>query len=121
MTRNRLGRAFFNMIINEKSLDLLFSKKDLLFILLDKKERKLLEKLLILSPELIHEIDEDGNHPLLYICLKVFGCRHRIIEFLIKMGSDLERRNLQGQNFMDILQLQRNKKLLEKLFEHEII
>jgi hypothetical protein len=121
MTRNQLGRRLFSRIMDDASLGLVFSRKDLIFILLDKKERKLLEKIFQLSPCLIHQLDEDGNDPLLYICLKVSGCRHRIIEFLIKMGSDLQRRNYQGQNFTDILQLQRNKKLLRTLFEHEII
>jgi hypothetical protein len=121
MTKNRLARRFFCTIMDDKSLDLLFSKKDLLFILLDKKERKLLKVILKLSPSLIHQLDENGNDPLLYICLNVSGCRHRIIEYLIKMGSDVQRRNLQGQNFMDTLQLQRNKKLLKTLFEQEIL
>jgi hypothetical protein len=121
MTRNQLERRFLSSIMDETSLDLVFCKKDLIFILLDKKERKLLEKIFQLSPCFIHQLDEDGNDPLLYICLKVSGCRHRIIEFLIKMGSDLQRRNYQGQNFTDVLQLHRNKKLLRTLFEHEII
>ncbi|CAF4146166.1 unnamed protein product [Rotaria sordida] len=93
MTKNRMGRKFFYMIADEKLLELFFSKEDLIFILLDKKERQLLEKLLKLSPYLIHQLDEDGNDPLLYICLKVSGCRHRIIEFLIKIGSNLQRTN----------------------------
>ncbi|CAF4506194.1 unnamed protein product, partial [Rotaria sp. Silwood2] len=38
--------------------------------------RKLLEKLLKLSPYLINQLDEKGNDPLLYILLKVHGCRH---------------------------------------------
>jgi hypothetical protein len=121
MTKNRSGRRLFCEIMDDKSLNLLFSKKDLLFIFLDKKERKLFEKLLKLSPDLIHQIDEDGNDPLLYICLKVSGLRHRIVESLIKMGSDLQRRNCQGQNFLDTLQLSRNKKLLQKIFEYEIV
>jgi hypothetical protein len=121
ITTNHLGRQFFFQIMDEKSLDMLFSKKYLLFILLDKKERKLLQKILKLSPGLIDQLDEDGNDPLLYICLKVSGCRHRIIEFLINMGSDIQRRNFNGQNFLEILQLQRNKKLFQKLVEHEII
>ena len=79
--------------MDDRSLDLLFSKKDLIFILLDKKERILLKKILKLSPNLIHQLDDDGNDPLLYICLNVSGCRHRIIEFLIQMGADLQRRN----------------------------
>jgi len=121
MTRNQSGRRFFSMIIDDRSLDLLFPKKHLIFILLDKKERKLLEKLLKISPCLIHQLDEEGNDPLLYICLKVNGCRHRIIEVLIKTGCDIERRNFKGQNFLEILQLQRNERLFQNLTELEII
>ncbi|CAF0821960.1 unnamed protein product [Adineta steineri] len=90
-------------------------------IMTNKKERKLIKQLLEIFPHLISEVDNDGNDPLLYICLKVYGCRHRIIEHLIKMGSDLERKNIQGQNFMAVLQLQRNRKLLKTLYEKEII
>jgi ankyrin repeat protein len=121
MTGNQSGRRFFSMIMDDRSFDSLFSKKHLIFILLDKKERKLLEKLLKISPSLIDQLDEDGNDPLLYICLKVYGCRHRIIELLIKMGCDIERRNFKGQHFLEVLQLQRNKKLFQTLTEHEII
>ncbi|CAF3635622.1 unnamed protein product [Rotaria sp. Silwood1] len=121
MTKNQWGRKLFCVIVDEKLLELLFSKKDLIFILLDKKERKLIEKLLKLSPCLIHQLDEDGNDLLLYICLKVHGCRHRIINFLIKMGSNLQRTNYKEQNFIDVLQLQRNQKLLNRLIEHEIV
>ncbi|CAF0822020.1 unnamed protein product [Adineta steineri] len=90
-------------------------------IMTNKKERKLIKQLLEIFPHLISEVDNDGNDPLLYICLKVYGCRHRIIEHLIKMGSDLKRRNIQGQNFMAVLQLPRNRKLLKTLYEKEII
>jgi hypothetical protein len=121
MTSNQLDRRYFSIIMDDAFLNSFLPKERLIFILLDKKERKLLEKLLKLSPCLIDELDEDGNDPLLYICLKVHGCRHRIIEFLIKMGSDLKRRNFNGQNFMEILQLQRNRKLLKSLIEYEII
>ncbi|CAF4660848.1 unnamed protein product [Rotaria sp. Silwood2] len=41
-----------------------------------REKRKLLEKLLKLSPYLINQLDEKGNDPLLYIRLKVHGCRH---------------------------------------------
>jgi hypothetical protein len=121
MTKNQLERRFFSTALDHETLDLLFDKKHLIFILIDKKERILLKKVLTLSPCLINQLDEDGNDPLLHLCLKVNGCRHRIIEMLIKMGSNLERRNFQGQNFMETLQLKRNRKLYEKLIEHEII
>ncbi|CAF0987703.1 unnamed protein product [Adineta steineri] len=121
MTGNRSGRQLLGQIFKEKLLNFLYFNKSFIFILLDKKERKLIKQLLELFPHLISEVDNDGNDPLLYICLKVYGCRHRIIEHLIKMGSDLERKNIQGQNFMAALQLQRNRKLLKTLYEKEII
>jgi ankyrin repeat protein len=93
----------------------------LLFLLLKKKECQVLQKILRSSSELIHQVDEDGNDPLLYICLKVRGCRHRIIEFLIMMGCDLYRRNLNNENFIDAIQLRRNQSLLKNLLENEII
>jgi ankyrin repeat protein len=121
ITQNQVEREFFSTILDNETMDLLFDRKCLIFVLIDKKERKLLKQVLTLSPCLIDQLDEDGNDPLLHLCLKVGGCRHRIIEMLIKMGSNLERRNLQGQNFIETLQLKRNKKLYEKLLEHEII
>ncbi|CAF4144267.1 unnamed protein product [Rotaria sp. Silwood2] len=78
-----------------------------------KKECKLLEKLFKLSPCLIHQLYEDGNDPLIYRCVKVYGCRHRIIEFLIQIGANLQRMNFKEQNVVDVLQLQRNQKLLK--------
>jgi ankyrin repeat protein len=121
LIENQSERQFFSTIMDYESSNVMLPKKVLLFILLEKKKRKLFEKLIKLYPDLIHELDEDGNDPLLYICLKVSGLRHRIIESLIQMGSDLQRRNCQGQNFLDTLQLPRNKKLLQRLYEHEII
>ncbi|CAF1000934.1 unnamed protein product [Rotaria magnacalcarata] len=120
MTRNQHGRKLFYMMLDDNLLESIFSGKKLIFILLDKKERKLLEKLLQSSPHLIHQLDEDGNDPLLYICIKVYGCRHRIIQYLIKSGADLQRKNFRGQNFIDTLQLEKNRKLFKKLIEHEI-
>ncbi|CAF1202197.1 unnamed protein product [Rotaria sordida] len=99
----------------------LTTNTNLLFILLEKKECKLVKQLLNLSPSFIHRLDEDGNDPLLYVCLKVCGCRHRLIEYLIRMGSDLRRRNLKDENVFDVLQLKRNRNLLEILIEHDII
>ncbi|CAF3090315.1 unnamed protein product [Rotaria sp. Silwood2] len=113
MAIDQLRRERFCMIANEKLLQILFSKEDLIFILLDKKECKLLEKLFKLSPCLIHQLYEDGNDPLIYRCVKVYGCRHRIIEFLIQIGANLQRMNFKEQNVVDVLQLQRNQKLLK--------
>ncbi len=94
---------------------------DLLFILLQKKECKLIKKLVKILPSVVHQWDEDGNDPLLYVCLKVRGCRHRLVEFFIEMGCDLQRRNSKGENFIDVLQLKRNRKLLENLLERETV
>jgi hypothetical protein len=121
ITRDHVERRFFSMTLDNETLNLLFDKKYLIFILIDKKERTLLKKVLTLSSCLINQLDEDGNDLLLRLCLKVDGCRHRIIEMLIKMGSNLERRNFKGQNFMETLQMKRNEKLYQKLIEHEII
>ncbi|CAF1384812.1 unnamed protein product [Rotaria sordida] len=80
---------------------------------LEKKECKVVKQLLNLSPSLIHRLDEDGNDPLLYVCLKVRGRRHRLIEYLIKMESDLQRRNSKDENVFDVLQLKGNRNLLK--------
>ncbi|CAF3813134.1 unnamed protein product [Rotaria sordida] len=52
---------------------------------------------------------------------KVRGCRHRLVEFLIEMGCDLQRRNSKEESFTDALRLQRNRKLMENLIERETI
>ncbi|CAF0948673.1 unnamed protein product [Adineta steineri] len=115
------GQRFLLQTMGTISLDLFFFKKQVFFLLLKKRERKLLEQLLQSSPEFINELDEDENDALLYTCLKISGLRHRIIELLIKMGSNMERRNSQGLNFMDTLELPRNRSLSKKLVEFEII
>jgi hypothetical protein len=79
------------------------------------------KKLFNLLPSLIDRLDSDGNDSLLYVCLKGRGCRQRLVEYLLKIGCDGQRRNLTGQNFIDALQLRRNRKLLEKLIEQETI
>lgn len=94
---------------------------NLLFILLHKRECRYVKKLFKLSPSLIHRLDTDGNDPLLHVCLKGRGCRQRLIEYLLKIGCDTQRRNLNGENFIEALQLGRNRKLLEKLIEQETI
>lgn len=93
----------------------------LLFILLDKKESKLIKRLFQQFPSLIDRLDEEGNDPLLYICLKVRGCRERLIEYLLKQGCDTQRRNIHGENFLSALHLEKNRTLLQKLLEHEIL
>ncbi|CAF4324433.1 unnamed protein product [Rotaria sp. Silwood2] len=119
---NQKRKQLFHAILDNKSLAIwLATSTDLLFVLLQRKQYTFLKKLFHQSPLLIHRLDEDGNDPLLYACLKARGCRHRIVEYLIEMGCDLERRNLQDKNFSDALQLEGNKNLMEKLIEHEII
>ena len=115
------GRELFKIFLNEQPLKTWLINKDLLFLLLQKKERTLLEKLLKSSSFLINQIDEYGNDPLLYMCLKVRGCRHRIIKFLIMIGCDIQRRNLNNENFFDVIQLKRNQSLLKDLLGDEII
>jgi len=97
------------------------SSSDLLFIFLQKKQCKLIKHLLKSVLFLIHRFDEAGNDALLYVCLTVGGCRHRLVEYLITMGCDLQRKNLKGEDFTETLQLARNRELLKKLIEHEII
>ncbi|CAF1395676.1 unnamed protein product [Adineta steineri] len=121
MTRNQYNRQVFEILIDEKPLETWVQSKELAFVLLEKKERKFLEKILKLSPFLVHEIDENGNNLLLHICLKVRGCRHRIVKFLITMKSDLQQKNFNGENFFDAIQLKRNRDLLEKIDLGEII
>ncbi|CAF2785736.1 unnamed protein product [Rotaria sp. Silwood2] len=121
MTGSRIGRELFNILIEKKPLETCFTDKELLFILLQKKERKSLQKLLQLSPLLLDQSDENGNDPLLYVCLKVRGCRHRIVEFLLKIGCNPQRQNFNGENFVDAIKLSRNRTLLEKLVEEAVI
>ncbi|CAF4123706.1 unnamed protein product, partial [Rotaria sp. Silwood1] len=121
MTGNRDGRLLFKRLLEEKTLRAWLTSIKLLFILLNKKECKLIKKLLRLIPNLIQQTDDDGNDPLLYVCLKVVGCRHHLVAFLITMGCDLERRNIYGQHFFQVLQGRKNRKLLEILIERGTI
>jgi hypothetical protein len=114
-------RELFKIFMDVKPVKSWIVSKDLLFLLLQKKERILLKKLFTSSSFLINQVDEDGNDPLLYICLKVRGCRHRIIKLLITMGCDLQRKNLNGENFFDAIQLERNQSLLKDLLKNQTI
>ncbi|CAF1348648.1 unnamed protein product [Rotaria sordida] len=114
LTGNQTRRKFFHDLLDDKPIRTwLTTHTNLLFILLEKKECKVVKQLLNLSPSLIHRLDEDGNDPLLYVCLKVRGRRHRLIEYLIKMESDLQRRNSKDENVFDVLQLKGNRNLLK--------
>jgi hypothetical protein len=122
LTGNPKRRRLFYSLLDDKSIGTCLAlNTDLLFILLQKKECKLMKKLFRLSPSLIHRLDADGNDPLLYICLKVRGCRHRIIEYLIKIERDSQRRNVKNENVFDALQLRRNRDLVKNLIQHNII
>ena len=121
LTGNRIRRDFFLKLIDENPQENWLIKEDLIFILLEKKERKILEKLLTTSPFLTQQLDKNGNNLLLFICLKVSGCRHRIIEFLIQIGCDLEKQNHNGEHFYHALKLKKNQKLLKNLIKHNIV
>ncbi|CAF1003499.1 unnamed protein product [Adineta steineri] len=121
MLGNHKRKQLLNQLIDEKPLNTCFTTKKFLFQLLSKKQFEMVKKLLKLSISVLNEIDEDGNDILLYLCLKVRGCRHRFIEYLIKMGCNTQRINYCGQSFFNVIELKQNQKLLKKLFEHEII
>lgn len=121
-TGNPMRRRLLHTVLDDELIGTwLGITTNLLFILLQKKECKLVKKLISISPSLINRLDDDDNDPLLYVCLKVRGSRHRLIEYLIKIGCDTQRKNLNNVSFMDTLQLERNRKLLKNLIEHEII
>ncbi|UJR16990.1 hypothetical protein I4U23_003888 [Adineta vaga] len=117
----RSTRKMFDNFLYDKSLQPWTTMTTMIFILVEKKECKWIKKLFRLYPTLIDRMDDDGNHPLLYVCLKANGCRHRLIELLISMGSDLQKRNKHGEHFIQAIQLKRNRQLLKKLIEHELI
>ncbi|CAF1057355.1 unnamed protein product [Adineta steineri] len=104
MLGNHKIKQLFNQLIDQKPPNTCFTTRKFLFQLI-----------------ILNEIDEDGNDILLYLCLKARGCRHRFIEYLIKMGCNTQRINYCGQSFFNVIELKQNQKLLNKLFEHEII
>ena len=122
ISKDRMTRRLFRTVLQETAVGMwLAVDTDLILILLQHRERELLEVLFQLSPSLIHRVDEDGNDPLLYTALKVRGCRHRLIEYLIKIGCDMRRVNYYEADFQQALQLKKNHNLREKLLDHEII
>lgn len=121
MTGNRTGRQLFRLLLDENPPGPWFTDTDLLFILLQKRECKYVKKMLKSIPSLINRRDEHGNTLLLFVCLKVRGCRLCLVKFLIEIGCNLQVRNINGENFLTALQLRRNKKLFEKLIEQEAI
>ncbi|CAF3341430.1 unnamed protein product [Rotaria socialis] len=121
MIGNRMRKQLLNTLIDEKPLALCFINRNFLFRLLDKKQFQILKKTIELSKSVLNLIDDDGNDLLLYLCLKVRGCRHRFIQYLIGIRSNTQRINYHGQSLIDILKLKNNRSLLKKLIEHEII
>ncbi|CAF0882332.1 unnamed protein product [Rotaria sordida] len=121
MLGNYKRKQLFKQLLDEKPLNACFIRKEFLFQLLNKKQFQMLKKIITLSNAVLNELDEDGNDLLLYLCLKVHGCRHRFIQYLIKIDCNIQRKNFFNQSFFDVIELKRNRKLLTKLFEHEII
>ena len=121
MTGSRAARRLLQQLLETKPPVSWLSSAKLLFVLLEKKECRSIRKLLQRIPTLIHQLDEEGNDPLLFVCLKVSGCRHRLVEFLVAMGSDWQRRNSHDEHFFQVLQHRRNRTLLERLIEHGVI
>ncbi|CAF1271294.1 unnamed protein product [Adineta steineri] len=121
MLGSRMGKQLFNQLIDENSLNTCFTTRKCLFELLNKKQFQILKKIIKLSISVLNETDENGNDLLLYLCLKVHGCRHCFIQYLIEIGSNVQRINVFGQSFFDVIQLKQNQKLLKKLFEHEVL
>ena len=121
MTGNRAGRQLFQRLIDERPLLPWLANTKLLFILLAKKECQSVKKLLRTVPTLLHRLDEDGNDPLLFVCLEVGGCRHRLVEFLLAMGCVWQRRNVRGEHFIQVLQHKKNRALLNGLSERGTI
>ncbi|UJR32385.1 hypothetical protein I4U23_019847 [Adineta vaga] len=118
LTGSSTGRQIFKLFFDEEPLQPWLVNRELFFLLLSKKERQFLEKILKLSPDLIHTKDENGNNPLVYICLKVRGCRERIIEYLIRIGCDTQQRNHNGENFFDAIQMKSNQNLLKDVLQN---
>lgn len=117
MTGNQKRRQLFHALLDQKQSRACLTSTHLLFVLIQKKEYKLVRHLLKLTPSLAHQLDENGNDPLLYVCLKVRGCRHGLVEFLIEMHCDLQRTNSNAESFADALRFKRNRKLLERLID----
>ena len=111
----RQSRHFFNQFIDQKILDSWLTNQQWIFYLVKRKETRFLEKLLQVYPSLKHTLDQDGNDLLLYGCLKVTGRRYSMIEFLSELSCHQQRQNNQGLTWIDTLQLEHNRKLLQWL------
>lgn len=122
ISKDRTTRRMFETVLKKTAVGIwLAIDTDLILILLQNRERHLLKAVFEHIPSLIHRLDEDGNDPLLYTCLKVRGCRHRLIEYLISIGCDTARTNCFDIDFHQALQQKKNHKLREQLLDHEII
>ena len=91
MTADRKRRQLSYALFSGKSTRTYLKSTNLWFVLLQKKECKLVKQLLKLTPSLAHKLDEDGNDPLLYVCHNVRGCQHRLLELLVEMKYDVQR------------------------------
>ena len=122
ISKDRTTRQMFETVLKKTAVGTwLAIDTDLILILLQNRERHLLKAVFEHIPSLIHRLDEDGNDPLLYTCLKVRGCRHRLIEYLISIGCETTRMNCFDIDFHQALQLKKNHNLREQLRDHEII
>ncbi|CAF1295423.1 unnamed protein product [Adineta ricciae] len=115
LTGSSPGRQLLKLFFDEKPVETWLISKEFFFLLLSKKERQFIERILKLKPELVHTMDEYGNNPLMYVCLKVRGCRQRIVQYLIQIGCDVQQRNHEGENFFDAIQTKNNQKLRKQL------
>lgn len=120
-TADRKQRKLFQDLFRRQSIPTWLAENDLIFILLEKREATLIKFLLKSVPSLIDRLDDRGNDPLLHLGLQVTGCRHRLVEVLLRHGANHRRVNIHQQDFSQVLQLSRNRKLLSRLIEHEII
>ncbi|UJR32303.1 hypothetical protein I4U23_019767 [Adineta vaga] len=121
LLENQWRRRLFHQMIDKKPWEKWLINDELIFLLLKKKERQLIEKLIKSSPSSIYQLDKDGNNLLLFTCLKVSGRRYRIVELLIQMGCDSQQQNLHGINFTTALRLQKNRWLLYNLIKRKSV
>eukprot|EP01084_Bolivina_argentea_P239196 402047_1 len=81
-----------------------FETESLLFVLLKKKERKLIQYIFKMEKDNIDKLltltDKNGNNALLFIC-GIRGKTEKIIRFLIKMGADISVRNNANETIFD--------------------
>ncbi|CAF0759762.1 unnamed protein product [Adineta ricciae] len=121
MLENQLRRKLFHRLIKDKLAEVWLINEECIFLLLEKKDRRLIEQFLQSSPSSIHQLDKDGNNLLLFTCLKVAGRRYRLVELLIQIGCDPQQENSHGMNFYHALHLHKNRWLLHNLIKRTSI